>query len=103
MVTQFLTKAQLAAEHLHHAIRRGDLAPGERIDMEQLSAQLGMSATPIREALRALEKEGLVTIEPHREARVKAFSADDVDGLFELRAVLEPYAMRLSVDHLQPE
>ena len=94
------TKAQVAADALRDMIQRGELPPGAMINIESLSARLGMSATPIREALRSLVAEGLAAGEPHRRMRVAAFSADEVSAACDLRALLESYATRLAVPKL---
>jgi DNA-binding GntR family transcriptional regulator len=99
----YRTKAQVAAVALRGAIRRGELRPGERIDVEQLSARLQMSITPVREALRQLEAEGLVVNHPHREIRVAEFSTDAAEELYALRALLEGWATQLSVPRLTAE
>lgn len=100
MALSYQTKAQLAGSTLRAMIRRGELAPGERIDMDSLGVDLRMSATPLREALRLLEAEGLIVSEPHLGMRVADFSADDAAALYDLRALLEPYATRLAVPRL---
>lgn len=97
MQPRFQTKAQFAAESIREAIRDGSLGPGERIEIEALATPLGMSPTPVREALRLLEAEGLVVNEPHRGPRVADFSTDDAAELYRLRVVLEGFATRLSV------
>lgn len=102
-VPPFRTKAHAAGEALREAIRQGDIAPGERIDVEGFADLLGMSITPIREALRHMEAEGLVESTPHRGVRVKEFSTDEASVLYDLRALLEGYAIRLSVPHLTAE
>jgi DNA-binding GntR family transcriptional regulator len=96
----FRTKAHAAAEGLRDAIRHGHIAPGERIDVEGFAETHGMSITPVREALRHLEAEGLVTSTPHRGVRVKEFSPDEASVLYDLRALLEGYAIKLSVPRL---
>jgi DNA-binding GntR family transcriptional regulator len=98
--SNYRTKAQVAASTLRAAIQGGELAPGQRIDLEALGGRLSMSATPIREALRLLEAEGLVVGEPHRGVRVADFSATDAAALYDLRALLEPYAVRLGTAQL---
>ena len=91
------TKAELALEGLRDAILRGDVEPGERLTLPQLSEALGMSATPIREALRALEAEGLVTSQPHRKFVVANLTAADAEEIYMLRAPMESLATRLAV------
>jgi DNA-binding GntR family transcriptional regulator len=93
---RYLTKAQFAAESIRERIRRGDLRPGVRLDLDALSSQLGMSATPIREALRSLEAQGLVVNSPHRGIHVTEFSSTDAAELYDLRAHLESYATTLA-------
>jgi DNA-binding GntR family transcriptional regulator len=92
----YLTKAQFATSAMRGMIRRGDLAPGQRLDLEALGERMNMSATPIREALRVLEAEGLVTNEPHHGIRVVDFSLDDAVALYDLRALLEAHATGLA-------
>lgn len=94
------TKAELAVEAIREAILRGELRPGERITLAQLSDWLGMSVTPIREAIRILEAEGLVSNEPHRGVNVNDLSLSDVDELYMLRAMMESLATKLAVPHL---
>ena len=79
-------------EAIQHAIVTGALAPGERLRAEALAHRFGTSRTPVREALLSLEAEGLVAIAPHRGAVVRAVDAADLVELYELRAVIEPYA-----------
>lgn len=103
MQPRFRTKTQLAAEEIRSAVRSGQFAPGQRIDAEGQALRLGMSATPVREALRLLEAEGLVVNDPHRGSRVADFSSDNASELYALRATLEGLATRLSVPHLSDD
>lgn len=98
--SRYLTKAQFAAEAIRLRIRSGELRPGSRLDLDALGGQLDMSATPIREALRSLEAEGLVINAPHRGIHVAEFSPGDAAELYDLRAHLESYATRLAVARL---
>jgi DNA-binding GntR family transcriptional regulator len=86
------TSTSRVADELRHAILEGVLAPGERLRAEALAARFGTSRTPIREALLVLEHEGLVEMEPHRGALVRAFDAADALDLYEVRALIEPHA-----------
>ncbi|GAB7386466.1 GntR family transcriptional regulator [Bacillaceae bacterium] len=88
---------------LRKAILRGDLKPGERLVQAELAEALGVSRMPVREALRKLESEGLVTIEPHRGAIVKSFGIDDIREIYELRAELEKMAVEKSIRHMREE
>jgi DNA-binding GntR family transcriptional regulator len=83
-----------AARVLREAILAGDLAPGQTLGEESLGRQLGISRTPIREALVMLRGEGLVDTPPNRPAAVRAFTAEDLREMHSLRAVLEGYAAR---------
>jgi DNA-binding GntR family transcriptional regulator len=83
---------------LRDRILDGDLAGDERLREHELSRTYDVARHTVRAALRALEAEGLVTIEPHRGARVAALDADAVRGLYELRAALEIEAARLALE-----
>jgi DNA-binding GntR family transcriptional regulator len=96
----YRTKSQVAAEKLRTAIRQGDIRPGSRLDIDALVQLLGMSTTPIREALRSLEAEGLLVSQPHKGVRVAEFSPEDAAALYDLRALLESHAIRIAVPNL---
>jgi DNA-binding GntR family transcriptional regulator len=87
------TLADRAFVALHDAILTGQLEPGERLPIEALGGVLGMSAMPIREALRRLDAEGLVENVPHRGARVTELSLADLAEIYEARLALEPLAV----------
>ena len=87
------TLADRAFAALHDAIVDGRLAPGERLPIEELGEALGMSAMPIREALRRLDAAGLVENIPHRGGRVTQLSIDDLGEVYEARLALEPLAI----------
>ncbi|MCW2721893.1 MAG: hypothetical protein QOG20_4753 [Pseudonocardiales bacterium] len=74
---------------IRRSIMEGELAPGSRLQEVELAAQLGVSRTPVREALRTLSSEGLVEILPNRGARVARWSVEDLDEIYELRIMLE--------------
>lgn len=82
----------IATDLIREAIIDGRLAPGERLKEEELARELGLSRTPIREALAVLQVEGLVDTTPNRGATVRSHDAEDLDDLYRLRAVLEGYA-----------
>ncbi len=87
--------ASLAAtELIREAILDGRLEPGDRLKEEELAGQLGISRTPVREALLMLQVEGLVETTPNRGAVVRAHSPDDLADLYGLRALLEGHAAR---------
>ena len=90
------TKSESAVVRLRQAIWRGEIAPGEWLRQEDLAERFGISPTPIREALRRLEAEGLVEHMPHRGVRVVAYTLNSANEYYDLRAQLEPYALRLA-------
>jgi DNA-binding GntR family transcriptional regulator len=84
-----------AYEHLKASILAGRFTPGERLAEEHLAKELGISRTPIREALHKLESEGLIKPLATRGFVASQDSQEDVEELFEIRAVLEGYALRV--------
>jgi DNA-binding GntR family transcriptional regulator len=84
-------------------ILSGELSPGERIRQEALAAEYGVSRIPVREALRQLENEGLVTLVPHSGARVARVDFDECIELYRMREALEPEVLAVSVPHLSEE
>lgn len=94
------TKRELAIEGIRAAIFRGDVSPGSRLTVAELSEILGMSATPIREAIGVLEADGLIVSEPHRGIRVTQMTAAEAWELALLRAPMEGLATRLGVPNL---
>lgn len=79
-------------EQVRTAIIEGRLKPGDHVAEVKLTEQLGVSRTPVREALLLLEREGLVVAEPNRGCFVRAFSEADVSAIFSMRTVLENFA-----------
>lgn len=86
------TLAERAYGAIYTAIIDGTFAPGDRLRIEDLSASLHISPTPIREALNRLEAAGLAEHVPHRGSRVSMVSAAEFQQLYELRFILEPLA-----------
>ena len=82
-------------EHLKAAILSGGLSPEERLGEEHLAEMLGVSRTPVREALHKLESEGLIQPLETRGFIVSGDSREEVEERFEIRAVLEGYALRV--------
>lgn len=83
-------------ERLRGGIVEGRYAPGARLVEQSIAADLGVSRTPVREALRRLESDGLVISERNRGVIVRTVTAADVDDLYELRGRLESYAAELA-------
>ena len=90
-------------ERVRAAILDGDLAPGSVMSQVALAEELGISRTPLREALRMLQSEGLVEGEPNRRVRVAPISAKDLEELCVIRITLESEALRLSVPAMTSE
>jgi DNA-binding GntR family transcriptional regulator len=84
-------------ETLRDEIIRGDHVPGQYLRLEEIAARFDVSTMPVREALRDLEAEGLVTIFPHRGATVTQLTADELRDIYDIRVVLEEMATRLAV------
>jgi DNA-binding GntR family transcriptional regulator len=87
-----VTNTVRARDELREAILAGALPPGARLRAEPLAERLQTSRTPVREALVLLAREGLVDIEPRRGAVVRQFDAADLVDLYDVRALIEPYA-----------
>lgn len=82
------------ARHLRDLIIRGEIRPGERINESVITRDLAASRSPVREALRILEAEGLVTVQPHRGAYVRPLSERDLLDIFEVRLMFESQGLR---------
>jgi DNA-binding GntR family transcriptional regulator len=84
---------------LRAALVRGAFEPGQHLNEAALAEKLGVSRGPIREAFVELEREGLLTLERHRGARVTQLSHTDIDEIYELRAALERLAVERAAQH----
>jgi DNA-binding GntR family transcriptional regulator len=87
-------------ELLKKFIVGGELSPGARYSEEQLASLLGVSRTPVREALRKLHQDGFVSIQPGRGVRVTTLSPDDLRKIYPIISVLEALAAELAVAHV---
>jgi DNA-binding GntR family transcriptional regulator len=85
------------------AILRGDMKPGEEVRQERVSRELNVSRTPLREALRMLEREGLVQSSANRSYRVTGFSLADMEQIYVARLPLEAMAIRLSIPRMDTQ
>src|SRR3954452_12204296 len=94
------TIAGMTLEALRDRILRGEYPEGEPLRQDAIAIELGVSRIPVREALRQLEAEGLVTFTPHRGAVVSTLSIDEIVELFELRAEIESDLLRRSIPHM---
>ena len=90
-----ITVRQRAYEHLKSAILSGRLDPGKRLAEEHLAEELGVSRTPVREALHKLELEGLIKPLETRGFVVSKDSREEIEELFDMRAILEGYGLRV--------
>jgi DNA-binding GntR family transcriptional regulator len=91
---------QAAYAHIRREIVEGRYRPGQRLIEQRIAEQFSLSRTPVREALRRLEAEGLVLSEPNRGAVVRTLSTADVSDLYGLRARLEAYAAELAAERI---
>ncbi|TQN41105.1 GntR family transcriptional regulator [Blastococcus colisei] len=94
--TVFSSKGDVAYAELRARILSGDLPPGSRLAQHDLARALGMSLTPLREAIRRLSSEGFIILDTHRNARVAAVNATEARHLFEVRLSLDPTAAELA-------
>ncbi|MGH1426011.1 MAG: GntR family transcriptional regulator [Pseudooceanicola sp.] len=89
-------QGQEAYDRLIDAIRAGELAPGDRVTETDLAARLGISRTPVREAIRLLEADGLVTHVPRVGAVIRRLDYSEVTELYDMRTMLEATAAGLA-------
>lgn len=89
-------------ETLRKAIISGDIKPGERLMEVSLAEQMGVSRTPVREAIRRLEAEGLVTMIPRKGTHVSELSMKDIMDVLEVRAALDRLATGLAAKRMHP-
>lgn len=94
---------ELVFEKLREAIVDGTLPSGERLMEVQLADDLGVSRTPVREAIRRLEMEGFVVMTPRKGAYVSGFSLKDITDVFEIREALEALAASLAAERISEE
>ena len=102
-INEYLPLRDVVFYTLREAILKGELEPGERLMEMQLAGQLGVSRTPIREAIRKLELEGLVLMIPRRGAVVAKITEKDLRDVLEVRSSLEKLAIELACDRMPDE
>ncbi len=91
------TTAEQVAIELRSRIIAGDIAEGEQLLQEQLASDLGVSRIPLREAMRQLEAEGLITLTSHRGGVVSVLTMDQIRELFEIRSCLETWLLAMAI------
>jgi DNA-binding GntR family transcriptional regulator len=102
-VQRYRTKTEFAVESIRSLVIDGELIPGESFTYRRLAERLGMSQTPIREAVRQLETEGLLRSEPHRGVTVTELadlSIEEAQDIYFVRMLLEREAARLAADNI---
>jgi DNA-binding GntR family transcriptional regulator len=92
----FATKAEAVYGEIRRRILTGTLEPAAPINQDALAPELGVSVTPVREAVRRLEAEGLVQFQAHKTVIVTPLSRDELRELYDLRLQLDPYAASLA-------
>ena len=102
-MNEYLPLRDVVFNTLRQAILRGELKPGERLMEIQLANKLGVSRTPIREAIRKLELEGLVLMIPRKGAEVADISEKSLRDVLEVRKALEELAVQLACDKITKE
>jgi transcriptional regulator, GntR family len=90
-------------ETLRKAIINGEIKPGERLMEVAIAEQMGVSRTPVREAIRRLEAEGLVTMVPRKGTHVSELSAKDIIDVLEVRGALDKLATSLAAKRMKPQ
>lgn len=102
-INEYLPLRDVVFQTLRQAILHGELKPGERLMEIHLAERLGVSRTPIREAIRKLELEGLVVMMPRRGAMVASITEKDLKDVLEVRLTLEILAGEVACERITPE
>ena len=99
---QTTSTPELLASQIREAVANGEIAAGEPLHQEVLAARFGVSRSPVREALRLLESEGVIVYHSNKGAVVAQTTAADIEEMFEIRALLEPMLMRHLASTVDP-
>lgn len=102
-INEYLPLRDVVFNTLRQAILKGELEPGERLMEIQLAERLGVSRTPIREAIRKLELEGLVVMIPRKGAEVAKITEKDLNDVLEVRCALEGLAVELACNKIDAD
>jgi DNA-binding GntR family transcriptional regulator len=101
--SHYRTVEEMVTAAIREAVLSGIYGPGEKLPQEHLAESLGVSRIPVRAALKQLEAEGLVVFVPHRGATVRELEATDIAEIYELRILLETFALRSATQLITPE
>jgi DNA-binding GntR family transcriptional regulator len=93
----------VVADYVRELIFNGELESGDRVPQQQIAEALGVSRIPVREGVVALEREGVVTVEPHRGAFVNRLDGDTIEDHFELFGLIYGFAARRTAERASPE
>ena len=102
-MNEYLPLRDVVFQTLRQAILRGELKPGERLMEIHLAQKLGVSRTPVREAIRKLELEGLVLMIPRKGAIVAEITVQDLEDVLEVRMALEELAVKIACKRITEE
>lgn len=102
-MNEYLPLRDVVFTTLREAILKGELKPGERLMEIQLANRLGVSRTPVREAIRKLELEGLVVMIPRKGAEVAEITVPDIEDVLEVREALEELAVKIACRNIQDD
>jgi DNA-binding GntR family transcriptional regulator len=100
---EYLPLREVVFKTLRNAIIKGEFMPGERLMEEKIAANLGVSRTPVREAIRMLELEGLVAMIPRKGAEVAKITVKDLRDALEVRMALEELSVVLACERITEE
>ncbi len=98
-----LSRSEAVREALRDAILSGVLPPGERLNLDEVAEEFGVSRMPVRDAVRQLETEGLLKVFPYKGVEVSTLSTGEIEELFTLRSALEQVAIGRAVPRLSAE
>jgi DNA-binding GntR family transcriptional regulator len=99
----YATKAEAVYDEIRRRILSGVLEPAAHLNQDALAPELGVSVTPVREALRRLEAEGLVRFQAHKTVVVAPLSREELSEIYDLRLRLDPYAASLATTNASAE
>lgn len=97
---KFSSKSDYVLDILKERILNGTYKQGESIVISNIASELEISSTPVREAIKRLESEGLVQVLPHKGAQVSSFDKEQIMDIVHIRAVLEAYAAATAIEYL---